>query len=400
MKLTAATVRSLALPDGVQDRIFFDEDLPRFGVRVRSSGSRTWLVQYGVGGRERKFVLGPVSALDPGKARALAKDLLARVRLGEDPLAGKYEAVARAAETLGSVLPRYLARKRASLRPRSYIEVERHLLVHAKRLHGRPLAELSTDRRGIALLLADITEQSGPTAANMVRSSLSACCGWLMREGLLDANPVTATNKAPQSGARSRVPTDAELKAIWNVLDDDRYGTIVKLLALTGLRREEIGALHWDEVDLARGLIQLPAARCKNKRPHDVPLSRPALAILEAQPGRHGSVFGGRGQAGFQGWAFCKRALDARLGDAVASFVLHDLRRVVSTAMHERLKVAPHIVEACLGHHTSRSGVAGVYNRAQYAQEKQVALDKWGDLLEQIVSGKKSATIVRLRKRR
>jgi hypothetical protein len=68
--------------------------------------------------------------------------------------------------------------------------------------------------------------------------------------------------------------------------------------------------------------------------------------------------------------------------------------------MHERLKVAPHIVEACLGHHTSRSGVAGIYNRAQYAAEKQVALDRWGDLLEQIVTGKTPATIVRLRKRR
>lgn len=400
MKLTAATVRLLTLPDGVQDRIFFDEDLPRFGVRLRAGGSRTWVVQYAIGRKERRVPLGRVSALDPGKARTLAKDLLARVRLGEDPLAAKHEAVARAAETLGSMLPRYLARKRASLRPRSYIEVERHLLVHAKRLHSRPLAGLATDRREIALLLADIAEQSGPTAANMVRSSLSACCIWLMREGLLDANPVTATNVAPQSGARTRVPSDVELKAIWNALDDDRYGAIVKLLALTGLRREEIGALHWDEVDLDRGLIQLPAARCKNKRPHDVPLSRPALTILEAQPGRSGSVFGGRGQAGFKGWSFCKRALDNKLGGAVPPFTLHDLRRVVSTAMHERLKVAPHIVEACLGHHTSRSGVAGVYNRAQYAEEKQVALAKWGGLLEQIVSGKKPATIVKLHKRR
>lgn len=400
MKITDASARALTLPPGVKDRTSFDEDLPRFGVRLRAGGSARYVVHYAIGRKERRVVLGAIKALPASKARATAKDILARVRLGQDPLAEKLAAAARATETLGSVLPRYLARKRASLRPRSYIEVERHLLVHAKRLHSRPLAGLSTDRRAVALLLADIAEQSGPTAANMVRSSLSACCGWLMREGLLDANPVAATNMAPESGARTRLPTDAELKAIWNALADDRYGAIVKLLALTGLRREEIGALHWDEVDLDRGLIHLAAIRCKNGRPHDVPLSRPALAILEAQPGRSGSVFGGRGQAGFQGWAFCKRALDARLGDAVAPFVLHDLRRVVSTAMHERLKVAPHIVEACLGHYTSRSGVAGVYNRAQYAEEKQVALDKWGDLLEQIVSGKRPDTIVKLRKRR
>jgi Arm DNA-binding domain len=69
MKLTAATVRSLTLPEGVTDKIFFDDDLPRFGVRVRAGGSRTWVVQYGIGGKERKFPLGPVTALDPSKAR-------------------------------------------------------------------------------------------------------------------------------------------------------------------------------------------------------------------------------------------------------------------------------------------------------------------------------------------
>jgi Arm DNA-binding domain len=161
MKLTAATVRSLTLPEGLSDKIFFDDDLPRFGVRVRAGGSRTWVIQYGIGGREKKLPLGSVTALDPGKARSLAKDLLARVRLGEDPLAAKHEAAARASETFGVQLPRYLAFKRASLRPRSYSEVERHLLVHAKPLHGRPLAALAADRRRVAILLAEIAEASG-----------------------------------------------------------------------------------------------------------------------------------------------------------------------------------------------------------------------------------------------
>src|SRR5262249_33075828 len=279
MKLTATTVRTLALPKGVTDKIFFDDELPRFGVRVRAGGSRTWIVQYGIGGKERKLPLGPVSALDPAKARSLAKDVLARVRLGEDPLALKHEAHARASETLGAQLPRYLAFKRASLRPRSYAQVERHLTMHAKPLHNRPLANLASDRRGVALLLAKISEASGPTEANMVRSSLSAYCTWLMREGLIDANPIIATNKAAQNGARTRVLSDADIKAIWRALDADRYGAIVKLLLLTGLRREEIGGLRWSEVGLAAEVIRLPAERCKNKRPHEQPLSPLALAI-------------------------------------------------------------------------------------------------------------------------
>jgi integrase len=403
MKLTPANVRTLSLPEGVQDRTFFDDDLPRFGIRMRAGGSSRWIVQYAVGRRERRVVLGPVSGLDAGKARSLAKDILARVRLGDDPLAEKHESAARASETLGSLLPRYLAHKRAALRPRSYVEVERHLLVHAKRLHSRPLAGLAEDRRLVALLLANIAETSGPTCANMVRSSLTAFFRWLMREGLLEANPAIATNRAAAAGARERVLSDAELKIIWNALDNNRYGAMVKLLALLGLRREEIGGLVWGEIHLDQGLIRLPAARCKNKRPHDVPLPRLAVAILEAQPRADGSnfVFGGSGQGGFGGWSSCKRALDAKLGDAVAPWTMHDLRRVISTAMHERLRIPPHIVEACLGHHSGhRHGVAGTYNRAEYADEKRIALDKWADLLDQIVIGKRPATVVRLPKRR
>jgi integrase len=399
MRLTAATVRTLALPAGVQDRTYFDDELPRFGVRLRAGGSARWVVQYAIGRKERRIVLGAVAALDPGKARSLAKDILARVRLGEDPLANKHEAVARAAETLGAQLPRYLAHKRASLRPRSYIEIERHLTVHAKPLHARSLASFATDRRAVALLLADIAEKSGPVCANLVRASLSALCGWLMREGLLEANPVTVTNTAPHNGVRDRTLDDAELRALWGALEDDRYGAIVKLLLLLGLRRQEMGALCWEEIDFDAELIRLPASRTKNARPHDVPLSAPALTILRAQPRRGEFVFGGRGQGGFRGWAHCKQGLDRKLAGKVGSWTIHDLRRVVSTALHERLDVAPHIVEACLGHYASRSGIPGTYNKARYVEQQRVALNKWADLLLRIVEGKQPAKVVNLRKR-
>jgi len=394
MKLTAATVRTLALPKGVSDKIFFDDELPRFGVRVRAGGSRTWIVQYGIGGKERKLPLGLVSALDPSKARSLAKDVLARVRLGEDPLALKHEARARANETLGAQLPRYLAFKRASLRPRSYAQVARHLTVHAKPLHNRPLATLASDRRGVAIVLAKVAEASGPVEANMVRSSLSACCRWLMGEGLLDGNPIIATNKAAQNGARKRVLSDAELKRVWNGLDDGRYGAIVKLLVLTGLRREENGGLRWDEIDLDRKLIHLPAERCKNKRPHDQPLSSAALAIIAALPREGDKVF-----AAFGSWGRAKERLDRKLGNDVAPWRLHDLRRLVSTTMHDKLGIQPHIVEHILGHVGHQGGTAGVYNKADYLDERRRALEKWADHVEGIVTGKRpAAQLLRLRK--
>src|SRR5262249_31876992 len=145
---TAASIRALKLPPGVADKVFFDEDLPGFGLRVRASGVHSWMVQYAIAGRTRRMVLGLLTALDPGKARTTAKDLLAEARLGHDPAAEKDRARAAAAETFGALLPRFLERQRTRLKPRSYVETERHLTKHAKPLHGSPIEAVT--RRAIA----------------------------------------------------------------------------------------------------------------------------------------------------------------------------------------------------------------------------------------------------------
>jgi len=137
MKLTTTTLRALALPRGLREKTFFDDELAGFGVRVRAGGSRTWIVQYKIGDKHRRLTLGAVTSLDPGKARATAKDILAAVRLGKDPAGDKAERREKLAETFGALLPRFLARQRQRLKPRSYEEVERHLLAHAKPLHSR-----------------------------------------------------------------------------------------------------------------------------------------------------------------------------------------------------------------------------------------------------------------------
>ena len=166
------------------------------------------------------------------------------------------------------------------MKPRSYEEVVRHLEAHAKPLHVRPIAQI--DRRLIAIRLADIAEKSGPAAANRVRASLSAYFAWMLREGLLDANPVLNTNKAEEGGARERVLDDKELATIWRALGGDQYSSIVKLLILTGARRDEIASLRWSEIDLDQAVITLPGARTKNKREFSIPLTDAAIAVLEA----------------------------------------------------------------------------------------------------------------------
>ncbi len=256
------------------------------------------------------------------------------------------------------------------------------------------LAEI--DRRTIAVRLAEIEEASGPIARNRVRSSLSAFFAWAITEGFIETNPVTGTGKADEGGSRERVLTEAELAEVWAALEADQFGDIARLLILTAQRREEIGGLRWSEVDFEQGSIVLPPTRTKNKRLHELPLSSAARAVLERQPRRKGrDLIFGHGPGPFSGWSDCKARLDQRLLEArqainpkakpLPDWRIHDLRRTTATIMADKLGVLPHIIEAVLNHVSGhRAGVAGIYNRATYAEEMREALERWGDHVEAI----------------
>src|SRR6516165_10932653 len=395
MKLTKVNIAKVAVPSGKSEIIEFDDDVPGFGLRVRAGGSATWIFQYRQGNKQRRLSLGSAAAITAHNARERASELHARVRLGEDPAGQKIESRTRAAETLGSVLRPYPLVKKSELKPRTYEEVERHLLQHSKRLHGLQLTAI--DRRTVAALLTTLAANSGPNLANSVRASLSSFFGWAMREGLAEANPMIGTNKAAVNASRDRVLRDDELRLIWDALGNDPYGDIVRLLALTGQRRDEIGSLRWREVDFDKAVISLAAERTKNGKPHDIPLSATALDILKNRPRLAGReyVFGANG---FAGWSNCKRELDARIAGkgAIPAWRLHDLRRTLSTRMHDDLQVQPHIVEAVLNHVSGhKGGVASVYNRAAYAKEKAIALARWAEHLAAIVSGRSKVVSMR-----
>jgi hypothetical protein len=276
-KLTQHAIDTLTLPAGKDDWIYWDPAVRGYGLRLRTGGSRTLVFWYRIGRQRRKLVIGSAEAVRALEGRKRAEILHAEVRLGRDPTAAKAESRARAAETVGAVLPLYLARQKERLRPRAYVEVERHLNTHGKRLHRQPLVGIT--RRDIAGVLTAIAASKSHATANRVRSSLSAFAGWCIREGLLDSNPVTWTERRPEI-SRSRLITPEELREIWASLRDDAYGDIIRLLVLSGARREEIGALRWAEVHLDEALIVLPPERVKNKRERVIVLSRPALEIL------------------------------------------------------------------------------------------------------------------------
>jgi integrase len=372
MRLTAATLDDLKLDSGVSDRIIFDDDCPGFGIRIRASGKRSWVFQYKIGGRTRRLVLGQVSAIKPAKARDIASELHAKVRLGGDPASEKRQKVQQSRNTFAALAQKFLDQYRA--RPRTVDDVCRHLRKYAAPLHSTPVDAITL--RDVADLLAKIDKASGAVTANRVRATLSTMFSWAMREGLALSNPVINAS-VREERARDRVLSDDELRSIWIAAGDSTYGTIVRLLILTGQRRGEIGGLSWSELDMERHAINLPAERTKNKRPHTIPLT-PTARVLLGQP-RTGAVFK------FAGWNAWKDALDKRSG--VSGWVIHDLRRTVATGMAD-IGVQPHIIEAILNHVSGhKGGVAGIYNRSSYAAEKAAALARWDEHVASIVGG-------------
>ena len=393
MKLSQHVVDTLELPPGKDDFIAWDDTVPGLGLRLRKGGSRTWVFWYRVGRQRRKLPIGSAAVITAGEARKQAAILHAEAKLGGDPAGEKAAGKARADETVGAVLPIFLARQKERLRPRAYVEVVRHLNVGAKRLHRLTLADVN--RRDVATVLAAIATAKSGATANRVRASLSSFFAWCIREGLLEVNPVAWTERREEI-SRDRVIADDELCDIWVSLKDDTYGSIVKLLILSGARREEIGALRWSEVDFDKALIKLPPERVKNGQERIMVLSVPALAILQERPrlawpdGSPCDLVFGRGARGFSDWVGSKIDLDrrilARRSEPLKNWTLHDFRRLLSTAMHDQLRIQPHVV----GH---RRGVPGVYNRASYEREMRIALDLWAEHVLALVEQRESKVL-------
>jgi len=389
MNLTARNTDGLKLKAGEADRIWFDDDVHGFGLRIRDTGGRSWIFQYKIGSKTRRLVIGHAAAIKAARAREIASELHAKVKLGGDPAAEKRVQVERASHTLGALAGKYLDQQRTELRAGSYREIVRHLEKHTAPLHGLPIDTI--DQRTVADRLSTIEKNSGAVTANRVRATMSAMFVWGMKEGFALANPVAFTNKRKEE-PRDRVLIDAELRTIWQVLGDHQYDTIIKLLLLTGQRVNEIAALRWDEIDFDRGIIALPGSRTKNGRPHEIPMAVTVRRLLEAQPKTDDRdlVFG-RGSGPFSGTSRCKERLDGRIaelngGKPLPAWVHHDLRRSTATGM-ANIGIQPHIIEAVLNHISGhKSGVAGIYNRATYGTEKEQALARWDQHINSVVN--------------
>jgi integrase len=260
-------------------------------------------------------------------------------------------------------------------------------------------------RRDVLDILDRVVDGGAPIAANRVHAAVRKFFNWAVARDILAASPCTGVKPPTAERARERVLSDDELRFVWQATDKlgGTFGPLVKLLALTGQRRDEVARMRRDELNLDARLWTLPAERTKNNKPHEVPLSNAAFAVLQNVPRIAGSPFvfpTNGGASPVSGYSEGKRRLDALLPADMPAWRLHDLRRTCATGL-ARCGINLPVIEKVLNHASgSFAGIVGVYQKHSFADEKRQALEAWGNFVAALVEGKAASKVVRLRGKR
>jgi integrase len=399
VKLTQRKIEALECPPGRKDALVFDDEQAGLGVRVTASGGKRFLAQYSYAGAKRRIPLGSCSAISLAAARDAVRAILGDVAKGRDPAADRKEAAQETrrkathdALTLGALLGQWETLRLADKRERYAVEAVRALRYAFAKYLTAPAGYL--DRAAVVRVLDGLTKDGKAAMASRTAAYGRACYQWANKRGSLAANPFQNLPLAPVA-KRERVLTKDEMRAVWEATcGAGTFNAIVRMLMLTGQRREEVTAMTWDEIAPDLSTWTIPASRAKNGIAHIVPLSEQAQAILRAAPRieREAAeepelVF--PGQRGlFSGFSKSKEALDGDSG--VKDWRLHDLRRTMATGL-QRLGARLEVTEAVLNHVAgSRAGIIGVYQRHTWSDEKRAALNAWGAHVDAIVEGRES----------
>ncbi|MBK1653366.1 tyrosine-type recombinase/integrase [Allochromatium vinosum] len=419
IQLTDAAVKRLKTP--AEGRVeYWDTRTPGFGLRISSTGVRSWVMILRVlkDGRwvQQRLTFGKYPGVSLAEARAKAIEARGLAERGEDPgaeaRAEKRAMIEATRHTFAAVRGEFLTkyRGRGNRRPakRTLAEIKR--VLESDLFTGwsdTPLSKIT--RRDVLDALDVLLARGSEVMANRTLAYLSMLFGWALHREIIESDPTDSIKKPGVEQSRERVLTLDEMRAIWRATEPtetrkgDLFDSIVKVLMLTGQRREEVGGMRWVEVDLDAATWTLPAERTKNHREHLIPLSTPVVEILRARQAEQAVmgmatefVFTSFGPRPFSGWSKSKRRLDAQAG--IAPWTLHDLRRTLATRMAEDLRVLPHVIEATINHVSgARSGVAGTYNRALYLDERRAALDAWAGYVLRIVGAVEMNNVVEMR---
>jgi integrase len=400
--LTDVSVRKTAPTNKRQE--IMDGQVRGLFLLVQPTGAKSFAVRYSRAGRVMKVTLGPYPALSLVEARRRALGIAANVANGADPAEEKKAArkaaarVPEAVKTVRMIANEFLKRHTSEHNGARWATETQRILDRniTPAIGDKPAVEV--DKAAINDMLDTITTR-GPIAANRTLAVTKKLFRWALGRGYVNVDPCAGIAKPGAETRRDRVLSDDELARVWRTAEGMAYpfGAAVRLLILTGARREEVGAMKWVEVDLAAKVWTLPAARAKNGVEHVIPLSDSVVDILKSLPriGRPGFVFTTTGETAISGWSKAKTTLDDAIlkaareedpkAEPIPGWTIHDLRRTFATGL-AGLGVALPVVEKILNHVSgSFGGIAGVYQRFAFAAEKRDALNKWAARVAAIV---------------
>ena len=373
------------------DRYEIADGQPGLRLRVFPSGAKSWCYLYRspIDRTWTRLTLGQYPALSVKAARRQASKAAAQVAEETDPAAEKKSRrraldIARR-HTVENVVTEFQNAVTTHFRPKWRREVERVLETEIVPRWKRRLITNITEQ-DVADIQAAIRERGSPAMADRV----VGVAKMLFRFAAKAPRRYVSVNPASEIGlakikSRQHTLSDPEIKLLWNACEGlGQYGQILKLLLLTGARLTEIGHLQWSEINFPERMLILPPGRTKTDTPHLMPLSEPAMAILKSvKQNDNEFVFPTVTGLKIANWSFHKRRLDSTLGKAMRPWRVHDLRRTCRTGL-SRLRIAPHVAEACLGH--AAPAIVRTYDVHDLADEKRHALEAWAGLVQRTVS--------------
>jgi integrase len=355
-------------------------------VRVNPTGNKSYLaVTRDPSGKQRWVTVGNADHLSIEDARKRAREIIISIKDGKDHTGP---------ETFEVVAKEWLKRHCEAQAFVSTTVLRRQLELHVfPSWSGRDFTFIK--RSEIAALLDKITDSAGDMAADKVLAILSGICRWYASRHDDYNSPIVRGMRRikPQERARERVLTDDEIRLIWSKCEGT-FGDIVKLLLLTGQRRDKVVSMRWD--DISDDVWSIPNGNKRQKGTGgDLVLPKMALDILHSRKrGSSPYVFpGSMGHSYFKNYGRGKIALDEATGE-LPHWQLHDLRRTARSLM-SRAAVRDDHAERVLGH--AIGGVKGVYDRHKYYEQKREALRMLAGLIDNILRGDTDKKVTRLR---
>lgn len=394
VKLTATAVEKL-LPPATNRVDVYDSDVPGLVLRVSSTGAKSWSFTYRIVGKPRRLSLGGYPGVSLKLARERARDARGAVQRGEDPVEDRKAAERDRRQNGFTGCARDFVKQYCKPKLRTWKDIEsafERLVI--PEWGEKPVKEIR--RRDVVELLDRVAVKT-PYQANHLRAFLSRFFKWCIEREIVEVSPVIGVSRTIKPQARSRILTDKELVALWKATErmGGAFGACTRFLMTTGVRREEGGALRWGELD--GGWASLPASRMKGGRDFKVALSVMAKRIVEERPRfeKCDYVFTTNGRSPISGWGKAKEKLSEymamELGEPVADWRLHDLRRTLASGL-AMLGFRGEVIKRVLGHAANTNDVTAVhYNWHNYDVEALEAAEAWSAYITKLVAPKEGA---------